>query len=69
MSQEDEDRRNASSVANTSRTIREARLRWVKGRVERKTEQDVVMRTWKTEMVRTCGEKDRARCSNENMED
>ena len=26
------------------------------------------MRTWKTEMVRTCGEKDR-RCSNENMED
>ena len=37
--------------------------------MERKTEQDVVMRTWKTEMVRTCGEKDRARCSNENMED
>ena len=37
--------------------------------MERKTEQDVVMRTWKTEMVRSCGEKDRARCSNENMED
>ena len=37
--------------------------------VERNTEQDVVMRTWKTDMVRTCGEKDRARCSNENMED
>ena len=36
--------------------------------MERKTEQDVVMRTWKTEMVRTCGEKDRARCSDENME-
>ena len=31
--------------------------------MERKTEQDVVMRTWKTEMVRTCREKDRARCS------
>ena len=39
------------------------------GHVERKTEQDVAMRTWKTEMVRTCGEKDRARCGNENMED
>ena len=26
--------------------------------VERKTEKDVVMRTWKTEMVRPCGEKD-----------
>ena len=25
--------------------------------MERKTEQDVVMRTWKTEMVRPCGEK------------
>ena len=30
--------------------------------MERKTEQDVAMRTWKTEMVRTC----RARCSDEN---
>ena len=29
----------------------------------------MVMRTWKTEMVRTCGEKDRARCGDENMED
>ena len=27
-----------------------------------------MMRTWKTEMVRTCGEKDRGICSNENME-
>ena len=39
------------------------------GHVERKTEQDVVMRTWKTEMVRPCGEKDTATCSNENMDD
>ena len=39
------------------------------GHVGRKTEEDVVMRTWKTEMVGTCGEKDRARCSYENMED
>ena len=37
--------------------------------MERKTEEDVVMRTWKTEMVRPCGEKDRGRCSNENIED
>ena len=29
----------------------------------------VVMRTWKTEMVRTCREKDRARCGNENMDE
>ena len=28
-----------------------------------------MMRTWKTEMVRPCGEKDRGRCSDENMED
>ena len=35
----------------------QGRLRWL-GHVERKTEEDVVMRTWKTEMVRTCGEKD-----------
>ena len=48
--------------------IREPRLRWI-GHVERKTEEDVVLRTWKTEMVRTCGEKDRGRCSHENMED
>ena len=34
-----------------------------------KTEQDVVMRTWQTEIVTTCGEKDRGRCSNENMAD
>ena len=44
------------------------RLIWL-GHVERKTEGDVVMRTWKTDMVRSCGEKDRGRCSNENMED
>ena len=29
-----------------SENIREARLRWL-GQVERKTEEDVVMRTWK----------------------
>ena len=40
-----------------SEKIREARLRWL-GHVERKTEEDVVMRTGKTEMVRPCGEKD-----------
>ena len=43
-------------------------MRWL-GHVERKTPQHVVMRTWKTDMVRTCREKDRARCSNENLED
>ena len=47
---------------------REARLIWL-GHVERKTDEDVVMRPWKTDMVRTCGEKDRRRCSDENMED
>ena len=31
--------------------------------MERKTEQDVVRRTWQTEIVRTCREKDRGRCS------
>ena len=29
-----------------SQKVREARLRWL-GHVERKTEEDVVMRTWK----------------------
>ena len=57
-----------AGVAEISENISEARLRWL-GHVEKKTEQDVIMRTWKTEMVGTCGEKDRARCSNENMED
>ncbi len=55
-----------AGVANISERIRQARLRWL-GHVERKTEEDVVMRTWKwvdTErqvrltMVRPCGEKD-----------
>ncbi len=32
-------------VANISEKIREARLRWL-DHVERKTEEDVVMRTW-----------------------
>ena len=35
-----------TSVANMSGKIREARLRWL-GNVERKTEEDVVMITWK----------------------
>ena len=63
-----EEIRAISGVANISKNIREARLRWL-GHVERKTEQDVVMRTCKTEMVRTCREKDRGRCSDENMQD
>ena len=33
-------------VTNVSRKIREARLKWL-GHVERKTEEDVVMKTWK----------------------
>ena len=36
-------------MANISETIREARLRWL-GHMERKTEEDVVMRTWKMEV-------------------
>ena len=55
-------------MANINARIGEARLRWLE-HVERTTEQDVVMRTWKTEMVGTCGENDRGRCSDENMED
>ena len=35
-----------------SEKIREARLRWL-GHVERKTEEDVVIRTWKTPKDRT----------------
>ena len=38
-----------AGVATISEKIREARLRWL-GRVERKTEKDVVMRTWKMEV-------------------
>ena len=36
-------------VANTSEKMIEVRLRWL-GHVERKTEEDVVMRTWKMEV-------------------
>ena len=35
-------------MANISEKIREARLGWL-GHAERKTEEDVVMRTWKME--------------------
>ena len=35
-----------AGVANISEKIREVRLRWL-GHVERKTEEDVVMRRWK----------------------
>ena len=38
-----------AGVANISEKIREARLRWL-GHVARKTEDDVVMRTWKMEV-------------------
>ena len=55
-------------MANISELITEERLKWLV-HVERNTEEDVVMRTWKSVKVRTCGEKDRGRCSNENMED
>ena len=36
-------------MANISEDMREARLRWL-GHVERKTEEDVVMRRWKMEI-------------------
>ncbi len=36
-------------MVNISEKIREVRLRWL-GDVERKTEEDVVMRTWKMEV-------------------
>ena len=39
-------------VANISENIREARPRWL-GHVERKTDEDVVMRTMKMEVVDT----------------
>ena len=38
--------RAGAGVANISENIREARPRWL-GHVERKTGEDVVMRTWK----------------------
>ena len=41
-----EEIRSRVCVANMSEKVREARLRWL-GHVERKTEEDVVMRTWK----------------------
>ena len=63
-----EEIRSRAGATKINARIGEARLRWL-GHVERKTQEDVVMRTWKTEMVRTCGEKDRATCSNEDMED
>ena len=41
-----EEIRARAGVANISYRIREARLRWL-GHVERKTEEEVVTRTWK----------------------
>ena len=41
-----EEIRARAGVANICEKIREARLRWL-GHVERKTEEDVVMRRWK----------------------
>ena len=41
-----EEIRAREGVANISEKIREAKLRWL-GHVERKTEDDVVMRRWK----------------------
>ena len=41
-----EDIRARAGVANISEEIRETRLRWL-GHMERKTEEDVVMGTWK----------------------
>ena len=44
-----EEIRARAGMANISEKIREARLRWL-GNVERKTEDDVVMITWKMEV-------------------
>ena len=44
-----EDVRARAGVPNISEKIRQGILRWL-GHVERKTEEDVVMRTWKTEV-------------------
>ena len=46
-----EEIRARADVANISYKIREARPRWL-GHVERKTEKEVVMRTWKLEVGR-----------------
>ena len=43
-----EEIRTMAGVTNISQYIRETRLRWL-GHVERKTEEDVVMGTWKME--------------------
>ena len=42
-----QDRGQVWQTYRVSEKIREARLRWLLGNVERKTEEDVVMRTWK----------------------
>ena len=44
-----EEIRSRPGVANMSEKIREARLGWLE-RVERKTEEGIVRRTWKTEV-------------------
>ena len=44
-----EEIRATEGETNKSETIREARLRWL-GSVDRKTEEDVVMRRWKMEV-------------------
>ena len=44
-----EEIRARAGVANISKKIREAKLRWL-GHVDRKTDEDVVMRTCKTEV-------------------
>ena len=44
-----EETRARAGSTNISETIREARLRWL-SHVERKTEEDVVMGTWKMEV-------------------
>ena len=44
-----EEIRTRTGVVNISEKIREARLRWL-GHVERQTEEDVVMRTWKMDV-------------------
>ena len=46
---ENEEITTMAGVTNISKKIREARLRWL-GHAERKTEEDVVMRTWKMEV-------------------
>ena len=47
-----EDIRARASVTNMRKKIRDARLRWL-GHVERKIEEDVVMRTWEIENTKT----------------